>query len=410
MDELVYLGNFIKLHRELLNLNLSQLAYKCNYSRSYIGLIESGKIQKSEKFESAVTVIFSQLKLDYNKYKQEELIYKNKIDKLIKYIIYGIEDKQKEIIDSLINEENKIASHRISPRYYLAKFVYYMTIGNTQKDLHSKLSDKLLRNIDIYTTFDRTLLLTYIGVYYRINVNLSESEKFLSEALEVGEITGISGITYYQLAITQSLLNKLVQAYANVQKASRFFITEKNLKRLFYSQAQEAVILGRCNQLVESQKIFEELLLNYQLPSSLINPIRINLAQIMMKKEDFSAVVEILDSIKMQSDNIAFMKLYSLLQLGKYEEFINFYNQAYDKVYDIVLKQQIKVLWYKNNENDTSEEFINLLLDNYQKIKGRYDVDIEMFTLNQIISYYEEKGRYKAANSFLNKKIELLIS
>lgn len=48
MDSERFLGEFIKFHRKKQHLNISQMAYKTKYSRSYLVLIEAGKVIQSD--------------------------------------------------------------------------------------------------------------------------------------------------------------------------------------------------------------------------------------------------------------------------------------------------------------------------------------------------------------------------
>ena len=54
-----------------------------------------------------------------------------------------------------------------------------------------------------------------------------------------------------------------------------------------------------------------------------------------------------------------------------------------------------------------NEEYLHLLLETHSNDNLKYDVDLRVFVLDELIEYYEEIGKYKLSNKYLKEKIKL---
>ena len=112
MEDLVYLGKYIKLQRERRNLNISQLAYKCNFSRSYLSQIESGRVIPSEKLNNTIDAIFTCLNLNYQNYLEKGLCLQQDVDDLLHYIFYNLQEQRDALYSKMRNEEEDYKSYK----------------------------------------------------------------------------------------------------------------------------------------------------------------------------------------------------------------------------------------------------------------------------------------------------------
>lgn len=408
MDDLLYLGKYIKLQRERHNLNISQLAYKCNYSRSYLSQIESGRVLPSAKLEETINTIFTCLNMNYKDYLNTGELLQADIDDILKYIFFNIPEQRDALYMKLKNSEQNLISYKVFPRYCLSKFVYNVFVKNNIDSEIENLKKSLLDNINIFDLKDKSIIYTFVGVYFRKKADHSKSEVYLLKSLEFGEFKDISGITYYELSVTQSLMNHLVSALINIQNSTLRFNSEGNYKRLIYSKNQEAIILGRCKEFERADNILKEILNNYQITDKLKTAILINQAQIKICQKNFDKVIQILDEIDIMSDNVVFMKLLAYYKLLDKTEFNDFYEKNHTFVTKSIFKNLNKILYLKMNCKKKIDEYVHLLLDSLSCEDLKYDVDIELFILNELIEYYEELGKYKASNKYLKRKLDLL--
>lgn len=406
MDDLVYLGKYIKLQRERLNLNISQLAYKSHYSRSYLSQIESGRVLPSAKLEETIDNIFTCLNMNYQDYVNTNISLEKDINELFDYIFFNLREQRDALYHKLNESENKIISCKAFPRYCLSKFVYNVLLNNTINNGIDELKKSLVDNINIFDLKDKSITYMAVGVYFRNKANCEKSEFYLLKALEFGEFKDVSGLIYYQLAATQSLKNRLVAAYINIQKSIFKFNSEGNFKRLIYSQAQEAVILGRCKEYSKAEKILKEILNNYKLTDDFKIALFINLAQIYIGLKKYKEAIKILDNLNIINDNIIFMRLYAYYKLSDKNNFNSYY--AVNKLNTILFEQRVKILYMKMNNKHKSDEYNRLLLDSLKNNELKYDVDSELFILDELIEYYESIGKYKFSNQYLKKKLKLL--
>lgn len=408
MDDLVYLGKYIKLQRERHNLNISQLAYKCNYSRSYLSQIESGRVLPSPKLEETINRIFTCLNMSYSDYLNTSLSLQIDIGNLLKYIFLNLEEQRDILYAKLISLEKNLISYKDFPRYCLSKFVYNIFVKNNIDNKMEFLKKSLLDNINILELKDRSIFYTSIGVYYIKKHEYDKSEFYLLKSLDLGEFNDISGITYYELSITQSLKNHLVVAFMSIQKSILRFHSEVNYKRLVYSLVQEAIILGRCKEYEKAENILKEILTNYYLSEKFKKVVLISQAKMDMCQKKYSEVIHILDGINLVNDHIIFMKLYAYYKQSDIKKFNDFFEKSQEKVTKSSFKQQNKILYMKTNNENKTKEYITLLLDSLSSNELIYDNDIELFILNELIEYYEEIGKYKVSNKYLKRKLSLL--
>ena len=61
----------------------------------------------------------------------------------------------------------------------------------------------------------------------------------------------------------------------------------------------------------------------------------------------------------------------------------------------------------KINNEKQNEEYLHLLLETHSNDNLKYDVDLRVFVLDELIEYYEEIGKYKLSNKYLKEKIKL---
>ncbi|MGX8850941.1 helix-turn-helix domain-containing protein [Amedibacillus sp. YH-ame10] len=406
MDELEYIGNFIKLHREMLDLNVNQLAYKCKYSRSYISLIEKGKIHKSEKLEYALDIIFTQLKLNYQEFKNKSILYREKINNFILAILDDVKDEGDRLFSDLLEKESLILSYDFSPRYWLGKFVYFIS-RNITSDLE-QIVRTLQENVDIYNQFDKNVLYTYLGIYYRNKGNTIASDKYLCKALKLGRFEKISGITHYQYAITLTLEHRLILAYTNIHKANRCFYEEKNFNRLMYSIVQEAIIFRQGKEYEKARELLNELLFNSQVTEEISIFIKSQIAQISVDMKDYREALHIYDSLVQLNDDSKFKKLYSYYQLSNETDFCDYYETIKYEMNDEILKQQIDILWSNFHHNTNDEDYIEILLNNLQSLKDNEKIERKIFVIDEIIDFYTSRGKYKYANKYLLMKMDVL--
>lgn len=397
------------MQREKKNLNISQLAYKTNYSRAYLSQIENGNVNGSEKLELAIKHIFSCLNLDYDKFKAENNELEHKIDLLLECILLYSNENREDLYEQLRNKEEIITSCSFFPRYCLCKMVYNVTLKKyALTDEMEEIKNILLDCSNMFNTYDQAILFTYIGIYFRDNLDIQKSEKYLNKALCYGEINKIAGITYYQLSITQSVMNKLVPAYSNIEKANKRFYEEKNLKRYVFSYAQQAIILGKSKDYDQALKIFYELLSNYKLSDKLIYTININISQIHILMKNYKKAHEILNTLSIVNDNAIFMILQAYYHSGEKSNFNNYYMENKNLIKNISFQQQAQILWFKNNKKCTSNEYISILLNNLTFVKSYNDIDMELFVLKNLVEYYDSKNKYKTSNIYLKKIIAIL--
>ena len=407
MEDLVYLGKYIKLQRERRNLNISQLAYKCNFSRSYLSQIESGRVIPSEKLNNTIDAIFTCLNLNYQNYLEKGLCLQQDVDDLLHYIFYNLQEQRDALYSKMRNEEEDYKSYKAFPRYCLSKFVYNVYMNNQTDSELDYLMKSLLDNINIFEIKDRSICYTFVGIYYRQKSNCDKSESFLLESLKFGEFKDITGITYYQLSITQSLKNSVAIALLNIQKSILRFKCDGNFKRIIYSQAQEAIILGRCGELERAEKVLKEILNNYQLNENFKKTLLINLAQSNISLKKYEEALHILDEINIVNDNVIFMRLYVYYELSNKKDFNEYYESNINNIKTILFKQQTKILHMKINNEKQNEEYLHLLLETHSNDNLKYDVDLRVFVLDELIEYYEEIGKYKLSNKYLKEKIKL---
>lgn len=407
MEDLVYLGKYIKLQRERRNLNISQLAYKCNFSRSYLSQIESGRVIPSEKLNNTIDAIFTCLNLNYQNYLEKGLCLQQDVDDLLHYIFYNLQEQRDALYSKMRNEEEDYKSYKAFPRYCLSKFVYNVSMNNQTDSELDYLMKSLLDNINIFEIKDRSICYTFVGIYYRQKSNCDKSESFLLESLKFGEFKDITGITYYQLSITQSLKNSVAIALLNIQKSILRFKCDGNFKCIIYSQAQEAIILGRCGELERAEKVLKEILNNYQLNENFKKTLLINLAQSNISLKKYEEALHILDEINIVNDNVIFMRLYVYYELSNKKDFNEYYESNINNIKTILFKQQTKILHMKINNEKQNEEYLHLLLETHSNDNLKYDVDLRVFVLDELIEYYEEIGKYKLSNKYLKEKIKL---
>ena len=156
-----------------------------------------------------------------------------------------------------------------------------------------------------------------------------------------------------------------------------------------------------------AEKVLKEILNNYQLNENFKKTLLINLAQSNISLKKYEEALHILDEINIVNDNVIFMRLYVYYELSNKKDFNEYYESNINNIKTILFKQQTKILHMKINNEKQNEEYLHLLLETHSNDNLKYDVDLRVFVLDELIEYYEEIGKYKLSNKYLKEKIKL---
>lgn len=402
MEDKIILGNFISLHRQLKGMKSAQLARLCNYSRSYICQIESGKLGVSPE---AYTIIFKVLGLSYTDYIYNNNTYIKDIEALHKSVLAYEKERAHLLFTQLNNCEDDIKTHQCYMHYLLVKFEY-LVIMEAMSEIPPLI--KLLdENIGLYTDFEKQAFYTYYGVLCRQQYNLKDSLYYLLKAKEIGEFKQMTAITFYHLSLTCELRNDLVLSYLYNAKAEQKFLEEVSVKGYIFTRMQQANIFASDKKFKMAKDQYYTIIKNYSPDTFVKNEIILKIALVDIECEEYTLALTNLKSIQNKSDTVKYYTLVCLAKVDKLEEFHRFYQMYVQEVSDEIVKFELVILKYKIEHKDESEEYINLLLNLLELISGNVDYRIIVQVLDDIIDFYKKEMKYKKVCHYLMKKNSL---
>lgn len=396
------IGAYIKLKRLEKGCNSTRFAKMCNYSRPYLSQIENGKIEVSEEVYKN---IFKYLDVDYEKYIASNKEINNKINDLIRYILFN--NRRCELLyEELHNLKNEIKESNYYNRYLLCEFVY-LVFSNKNQNKIEEIAKIIKSHITLYEDKDTQLFLIYYAIFIRSKKSISSSMKILFEALNIGEFSLQTGMCFYQLGISNEMAGKYLLAYRYYLKAEKSFSNEGNVKRYLYTKIDIANVLSRVGQVNEAISIYVNLLENHVFDKDATEYILRNKAHFNMKLKNYQEALLLLKKINVKKDNARIMELKCYANLKLKEEFLKKYNRYVLDVEDDLYKEEIELLYYEYKKLSDHYKYIELLKNHYENIVDRFDVELVIDNLNKLIKYYISVKKYKEVSYYLHKKNDL---
>ncbi len=383
------------------NLTLRDLSELTNYSYQSLSKYEIGLRDLNQE---NLKMIASALDINL-----ESVFYiENKLDDDINNLLEAIVYDNNQEIERLINKI-RIPTQYIHYSNMLNKFntvFYVLYVLGLYND--STAYDYVLNNIYCFENKLKQLYYDYKAIEHLKNNQIQEAANTIDIALQYDIIESNAGLIHYHASLIYTYYGKLNKALSLSEIAENYFLKTRNLKRLTNTQVHIASINAILGHFRTSQKMYKQIL-NTTNDADTKYVILYNLAWFSFLNKEYKDSLDYLKQIELQqtlSENGIFIKCSSLYHLNQTKEANQIYQNSISTFNDPMYKLEMEIVHneYFHDEVDIESKLLQL----HSMTKDSRNFENYEFVLDRLITYYENRSKYKLAIIYYKEKIELM--
>ncbi len=334
-----------------------------------------------------------------------------------------IEDKLNEDLNDLLESiifDNEIEIERLIHQVRLAnQYIFYSEVMNQYHTifyilhilgLHYDLDSYqyVIKNVHLFEIELKQLYYDYKAIELLKNNQIQEAVNTIDRALQYETRESSAGLIHYHASFIYTYYGKLNKALSLSEIAEDYFLKTRNLKRLTHMQIHSASINSKLGHFRTSQKMYKRIL-STTLDTETEIVILYNLAWFSFLNKEYKDSLEYLKQIELEqelSENGIFIKCSCLYQLSQTQEANQLYQNKIFSFTDPMYKLEMEIIQCEYSNNETKLE--SKLLQLHSITKDTRNFENYEFVLDRLITYYENRSKYKVAIIYYKEKITLL--
>ncbi|WP_278840851.1 helix-turn-helix domain-containing protein [Holdemania filiformis] len=394
-------GILIRISRMDQSRKLTDLAFQCHISASYLSQIETGKAQPDPQI---LRQLAKALDLDYTIDQNWLLPARQRLDQFIRTALLSDLDAAREQALNLQRLRKRYVASPLALDYHLAFFVYAIMIKKQRGFSQQK---RLLTSIrESFSDTQAALFELACGIS-DLSQDLIEAEIHLHRCLKINSEPLFNALGHYYASLLYFKKGKSLLASEHCANASRMFNQANCYPFLIYCHIQYAAILA----MQEYDR--PAAILTSMLESKTLNLMSGTRSVILCKLgyccinhgryEQAEAVLERFGDIPHPSEELDFLRC--LLKYKKGEIGLMKNQIPADKSYSEPISDLMKVMKAAADQDPRRDKLLITLLKQGRK---KLDQHQKRFYLTLLIDYYEEKRSYAKKCQCLQRLAELL--